>query len=60
MKSLIMDDLLSQKRLEEQGIFNPVEIERLKRQLFSRNAGDVHARIWGLIVFQWWHKTYVG
>jgi asparagine synthase (glutamine-hydrolysing) len=56
MKSLIMDDLLSKKRIEEQGIFNVSEIESLKKQLFSSKPGDVHARIWGLIVFQWWWK----
>jgi asparagine synthase (glutamine-hydrolysing) len=59
MKSLIVDDLLSKKRIEEQGIFNPVEIEVLKKQLFSSTPADVHARIWGLIVFQWWwRKTF--
>jgi asparagine synthase (glutamine-hydrolysing) len=58
MKSLIVDDLLSKKRIEEQGLFNYEAIEKLKQQLFSSNPGDVHARIWGLIVFQWWwNKT---
>lgn len=59
MKSLIMEDLLSKRIIEEQGIFNYAEIEKLKRQLFSSNPGDVHARIWGLIVFQWWWKKYI-
>ena len=58
MKSLIIDDLLSKKLIEEQGIFNYEEIEKLKKQLFSSNPGDIHARIWGLIVFQWWWKKY--
>jgi asparagine synthase (glutamine-hydrolysing) len=58
MKSLIVDDLLSKKLIEDQGIFNFSEVESLKRQLFSSNPGDVHARIWGLIVFQWWWKKY--
>jgi asparagine synthase (glutamine-hydrolysing) len=56
MRSLISDDLLSEKRINEQGIFNYAEIDKLKRKLFSSNPGDVHARIWGLIVFQWWWK----
>jgi asparagine synthase (glutamine-hydrolysing) len=60
MKSLIMDDLLSRKLIEEQGIFSYPEIEKLKRQLFSSSPGDVHARIWGLVVFQWWWKKLVG
>jgi asparagine synthase (glutamine-hydrolysing) len=56
MKSLITDDLLSKNTIESQGLFNYTEIDKLKRQLFSSNPGDVHARIWGLIVFQWWWR----
>lgn len=58
MRSLIADDLLSKKFIEEQGVFNYAEIEKLKKQLFSANPADVHARIWGLVVFQWWWKKY--
>ena len=58
MKSLILDDLLSKKFITEQNIFNYTEIEKLKRKLFSSNPEDIHARIWGLIVFQWWWKKY--
>jgi asparagine synthase (glutamine-hydrolysing) len=56
MKSLITDDLLSEKFIREQGIFEHSEIKKLKQKLFSFNPGDVHARIWGLVVFQWWWK----
>ncbi len=59
MKSLINDDLLSEKFIADQGVFDYSEIDKLKRQLFSSNPGDVHARIWGLIVFQWWWKKYM-
>lgn len=59
MKSLIEDDLLSAELVKAQGIFDWEEVDRLKRQLFSSNPGDVHARIWGLVVFQWWWKKYV-
>ena len=59
MHSLIKDDLLSDSFIEQQGIFNVQETRKLKRQLFSRNPGDVHARIWALIVFQWWWKKYL-
>ena len=59
MKSLIVDDLLSEKFITEQNIFNYKEIEKLKRKLFSSNPEDVHARMWGLIVFQWWWKKYI-
>jgi asparagine synthase (glutamine-hydrolysing) len=60
MKSLIMDDLLSEDFIVQQGVFDPSEINRLKQQLFSPSPGDVHARIWGLVVFQWWWKKYMG
>jgi asparagine synthase (glutamine-hydrolysing) len=56
MKTLIDDDLLSKTFVEQQNIFNYNEILKLKKQLFSNNPGDIHARIWGLIVFQWWWK----
>jgi asparagine synthase (glutamine-hydrolysing) len=59
MKSLIVDDLLSKKLIQEQGIFEYTEIGKLKKQLFSSNPGDIHARIWGLVVFQWWWKKNI-
>jgi asparagine synthase (glutamine-hydrolysing) len=59
MKSLIVDDLLSEKFITEQGVFDYREIDKLKQQLFSSDPQDIHARIWGLIVFQWWWKKYM-
>ncbi len=58
MRSLISDDLLADKLIEEQGIFAVPAIRQLKKQLFSVSPGDAHARIWALIVFQWWWKKY--
>ncbi|HCW07502.1 MAG TPA: asparagine synthase (glutamine-hydrolyzing) [Cytophagales bacterium] len=58
MKSLIKDDLLSENFIREQNIFDYKEINKLKRKLFSLNPGDIHARIWALVVFQWWWKKY--
>ena len=58
MKSLMEDELLSEKMVKEQRIFNYLEIQKLKAKLFSSNPGDAPARIWGLIVFQWWWKKY--
>ncbi|MFD1002903.1 asparagine synthase (glutamine-hydrolyzing) [Ohtaekwangia kribbensis] len=59
MRSLITDDLLSKEFIHSQGIFEYSEIEKLKQQLFSSNPGDAHARIWGLVVFQWWWKKFM-
>lgn len=58
MRSLINDDLLADRFIASQGIFSVEAVARLKRQLFSRNPGDAHAKIWALIVFQWWWKKY--
>ncbi|MDJ1473176.1 asparagine synthase (glutamine-hydrolyzing) [Xanthocytophaga flava] len=60
LKSLITNDLLNDDFIAEQGIFSVTEIRKLKEKLFSSNPEDVHARIWGLIVFQYWWKKNIG
>lgn len=58
LKVMITDDLLSDDFVRSQNLFNVEEIKKMKQQLFSKNPGEIHARIWGLIVFQyWWKKT---
>ncbi|UOR03969.1 asparagine synthase (glutamine-hydrolyzing) [Hymenobacter aerilatus] len=59
LRPLIEDDLLSDAFIEAQGVFDVEAIRALKTQLFSRSPGDVHARIWALIVFQWWWKKWM-
>ncbi len=59
LRSLIEHDLLEDEFIQQQGIFSLAETRKLKEQLFSSNPGDVHARIWGLIVFQHWWKRYM-
>ena len=58
LSSLIKDDLLSDRFIEEQNIFDLKGIRKLKKRLFSMNPGDAHATVWALIVFQWWWKRY--
>ena len=59
MKTMIMNDLLEDNFILTQGIFNLKEIKVLKNKLFSSNPGDIHARIWALIVFQYWWKKHL-
>lgn len=59
LKSLINDDLLNDRFVAEQGIFDLKEISLLKQKLFSSDPGDAHARIWGLLVFQYWWKKHM-
>jgi asparagine synthase (glutamine-hydrolysing) len=59
LRLMITDELLSDSFIKEQNIFNPDTIKELKVQLFSSNPNDVVARIWALIVFQyWWKKNF--
>ncbi|MCU0383804.1 MAG: asparagine synthase (glutamine-hydrolyzing) [Cyclobacteriaceae bacterium] len=58
LRYLLDNDLLSKATIESQGIFNYQTIEYLKKKLHSNNPGDAHARIWGLLVFQYWWKKY--
>ncbi|GAB4487697.1 MAG: asparagine synthase (glutamine-hydrolyzing) [Raineya sp.] len=60
LRSVIENDLLQDRFVEEQGIFDVSAVRQLKNTLFSSNPQDSHARIWGLLVFQyWWKKNKV-
>lgn len=51
-------EIFNEEFIEEQGIFEIKAIRQIKQQLNSQNPGDIHARIWALLVFQsWWKKT---
>jgi asparagine synthase (glutamine-hydrolysing) len=54
-----IDEMLDENLVLEQGIFNIEEIKKIKAKLFSSNPEDSHARIWGLLVFQYWWKKYI-
>jgi asparagine synthase (glutamine-hydrolysing) len=61
LKTKITDDLLNDRFVEEQGLFNLEEVRRLKQRLFSSNPGDAHATVWALMVFQhWWKRELKG
>jgi asparagine synthase (glutamine-hydrolysing) len=59
LQSLINNDLLKDEFIAQQGIFDVDTVRELKEKLFSGNPEDVHARIWGLLVFQYWWKKYM-
>lgn len=46
--------------IQQQNIFNIKTINTLKQQLHSKKPGDIHARLWALLVFQHWWKKYMG
>ena len=59
LNDLIMNDLLGDAFIEEQGLFHLTEIQRLKKKLMSSDPGDTATHIWTLIVFQHWWKRYL-
>lgn len=59
LRSLIEDELLSREFIDRQGLFSYEGILKLKNQLFSSHPGEIEARIWGLLVFQYWWKKYM-
>jgi asparagine synthase (glutamine-hydrolysing) len=58
LHSYIFDDLLNEKFISEQKLFNIEKIRELKKQLFSNGAGNIVEQLWVLIVFQHWYKKY--
>ena len=59
LKTLIEEELLSDNFIKEQKLFKPEAIKKLKQQLFSSNPNDSIAKIWALIVFQYWYKKHI-
>jgi asparagine synthase (glutamine-hydrolysing) len=59
LNSWIFDELLEEISLKNQGLFDIEGIQKLKSQLNSSNPGDAVARIWALIVFQYWYFKWI-
>ncbi|HCX90887.1 MAG TPA: asparagine synthase (glutamine-hydrolyzing) [Deltaproteobacteria bacterium] len=51
----LIDEYLSTERLNKQGIFNQMEVERLKQSLFNQWS-DTSWKLWNLVVFQYWYE----
>jgi asparagine synthase (glutamine-hydrolysing) len=59
LSSLIKNDLLGRKLIEEQQLFRWNAVELLLQKLHSNNPGDSATHVWNLIVFQTWWKRYI-
>ncbi len=54
-----VEKYLDRKLIEEQGIFNYLAINELKKQLHSYSPEDSPSKIWALVCFQyWWINKY--
>ena len=58
LHTYIFGDLLDEKFVREQGIFNTDYISCMKKQLYSNAPGNIVEQLWVLIVFQHWYKKY--
>jgi asparagine synthase (glutamine-hydrolysing) len=54
----LMDDLLSDKKIADDGIFNPALIKSLKDEHHSGKENHSHI-LWALIVFHDWKKRWL-
>jgi len=59
LNDLIHKDLLSEKFIKEQNLFNPAYVSELRNQLNSNNPVDAQGNIWAILVFNFWWKRYI-
>lgn len=56
--SMIHHDLLDDQFVASQQLFDLQAVKRLKQLIMSGSPSEAQARVWGLIVFQYWWKKY--
>lgn len=54
----LFEEVLSLKKIEEQGVFNVDQIRRLKEAYLKNEITDVY-RIWYIFVFQLWYNKWM-
>lgn len=54
----LMHDLLSSKRLREQGLFEPLYVETLIAE-HEKGIASHHKQLWTLLVFQLWYDNFL-
>tara|TARA_B110000503_G_scaffold142446_1_gene239269 strand:- start:2702 stop:3241 length:540 start_codon:yes stop_codon:yes gene_type:complete len=59
LHDLINNDLLSDKFIKSQNLFNLSYVSQLKNKLYSTDPEDSQANIWALLVFNNWGEKYI-
>jgi len=54
----MMEDVLSPKRINQEGLFNSAHIEKLKADHLRGIANNSH-QLWSLMVFEIWREAYL-
>jgi len=55
----LMEDLLNPKTMDQEGLFRPQTIQRLKEEHLAARANHSHI-LWSLMVFQAWRRRFLG
>ncbi|MCJ8165797.1 asparagine synthase (glutamine-hydrolyzing) [Pontibacter sp. E15-1] len=55
----LVNELLSDRYVAAQGIFDVQHTQRIRRQLYAENAAPVESTAWTLLVFQHWWQRYM-
>jgi asparagine synthase (glutamine-hydrolysing) len=58
-RSRIEREYLSDKCIQDQGLFDLRCIQEQRHKLFSTHPGDAAPTIWGLVVFQYWYRRFM-
>lgn len=58
LREKLENEWLNKHKIENEGYLNDAEIEKIKTNLFSENAGDSAARMWAIIVFEAWLNNF--
>lgn len=59
LKTYLDKEIFDLDFIQQQQIFDINYIDTLKKQLHSNNPGDVHAKIWAMLLFQNFYKKYI-
>ncbi|MBI9066317.1 MAG: asparagine synthase (glutamine-hydrolyzing) [Salinivirgaceae bacterium] len=59
LKGELFDNYLNEDFIREQNIFNPKQINSMKKNLYSNSSGDIQYQMWAVLVFQNWWKKYM-
>jgi asparagine synthase (glutamine-hydrolysing) len=49
---------LDEKRLEQEGIFNPKEVIKLRDRYLSGEAQNVE-KLWSILIFEMWYERWI-
>lgn len=59
LRPMIDELLLDKDFIQQQDIFDITSLQQLTARLYAASPGDAHAKVWAILVFQYWWKKYM-